>query len=632
MISRSSSIEKGRIISRRLFILVSAKVALLAGVTSRLYNLQISDKEKYEILSDKNRIREWKTPPERGIITDYFDNILAENDRVFQVHLSLDEIKNFNNTIFRLKNILNLTEDEINKIYKKKQKLKPWDTLVVSENLSWSQFSKLNLYLHDVEGTKPVLSTSRYYPHADDLVHIIGYVGDASTKDIENKKEIEKNFVPGLKVGKTGIESSKEGTLIGNYGIKRYEVNASGKRISQLDYLKENQGDKVKITIDLEVQKFAQNLLKDKAGSICAMDIYTGEILAMASSPTYNPNKFTHGIAKKDWSEIRNNPLRPLINKSIAGLYSPGSTIKPLVALAALEYGTINPERLIECKGHKHPYELYGQKYHCWKKNGHGFMKLRNALKQSCDIYFYEVARLLGVDKLSVIAKKYGLGKKVLDDLFFDEKKGIVPSTKWKRQKLEQSWYLGETIITGIGQGYIQTSPLQLCLMTAQLANGGYKIKPKMIFDEQISFEKIISNIENNKIEKLYKNPNNIKFVLDAMFGSTNEIYGTSFKSRHKDIKYQFAGKTGTSQVRRITEKDRELDLDLSEIEYKNRDHALFIAFAPYKNPRYSISVLIEHGGSGSKAAAPLAKKLIKKIIDRHDLREEVRRKNAKIV
>ncbi len=632
MISRSSSVEKGRVISRRLFILVSAKVALLTGVTSRLYNLQISDKEKYEILSDKNRIREWKTPPQRGIITDYFDNILAENDRVFQVHLSLDEIKNFNKTIFRLKNILNLREEEVKKIYKKKQKLKPWDTLVVSENLSWSQFSKLNLYLHDVEGAKPVLSTSRHYPYANDLVHIIGYVGDASVRDIESKKEIEKNFVPGLKVGKSGIESSKEKVLIGSYGIKRYEVNASGKRISQIDYLKENQGDKVKITIDLEVQKFAQNLLKGKAGSICAMDIYTGELLAMASSPTYDPNKFTHGIENKDWNEIKKNPLRPLINKSISGLYSPGSTIKPIVALAALEYGIISPEKLIQCKGHKHPYELYGQKYHCWKKHGHGFMKLRNAIKQSCDIYFYEVARLLGVDKLSVIAKKYGLGAKVLDDLFLEEKKGIVPSTKWKKQNLEQSWYLGETIITGIGQGYIQTTPLQLCLMTAQLANGGYKIKPKMVFDKNSSFEKIISNIQNNKIEKLHKNPNNIKFVLDAMFGSTNELYGTSFKSRHKDIKYQFAGKTGTSQVRRITEKDRELDLDLSQIAYKNRDHALFIAFAPYKNPRYSISVLIEHGGSGSKAAAPLANKLIKKIIDRHDLREQIRDKNLKII
>ena len=632
MFSRHSGVEKGRIISRRLFILVSAKILLLGGITSRLYNLQISDKEKYETLSEKNRIREWKTPPQRGIISDYFNNVLAENDRVFQVHLTLDEIKNFNETIFRLKNIIELSEEDVKKIYTKKQKLKPWDTLVVSENLSWSQFSKLNLYLHDVEGTKPVLSTSRHYPHANDFVHILGYVGDASEKDIENKTEIKENFVPGLKVGKSGIESSKERILIGKYGIKRYEVNAFGKRISQIDYLKENQGKEVKITIDLEVQKLAQSLLKGKAGSICAMDIYTGEVIAMASSPAYDPNKFTHGIEIKDWNEIKNNPLRPLVNKSVAGLYSPGSTIKPIVALAALEYGIINPEKVIQCKGHKHPYELYGQKYHCWKKDGHGFMKLRNAIKQSCDTYFYEVARLLGVDKLSVVAKKYGLGSKVLNDLFVEEKEGIVPSTKWKKQNLEQSWYLGETIITGIGQGYIQTTPLQLCLMTAQLANGGYKIKPNMIYDQDNNFEKIILKIQNNEMEKLYKNSKNIKFVLDAMFSSTNELYGTSFKSRHEDIKYQFAGKTGTSQIRRISEKERELDLDQSEIEYKNRDHALFIAFAPYKNPRYSISVLIEHGGSGSKIAAPLANKLIKKIIDRHKLREEIRKRNTKLV
>ncbi len=642
MLNRTSNIEKGRIISRRVFILGAAKILLLAGITSRLYNLQISDREKYEILSDKNRIREWKTPPQRGIITDYFNNILAENDRVFQVHLVLDEVKNFNKTIFRLKNIIDLNDQEVRNIYKKKQKLKPWDTLVVSENLSWSQFSKLNLYLHELEGAKPVLSTSRYYPYANDLVHVVGYVGDASVKDIESKKEIEENFVPGLKVGKSGLENSQEKLLIGKYGIKRYEVNASGKRISQIDYLKETQGQSVRTTIDIEVQKLAQNLLKDKSGSICVMDIYTGEILTMASSPTYDPNKFTHGIESKDWKEIKNNPFRPLINKSIAGLYSPGSTLKPIVALAALEYGIINSEKVIECKGHKHPYELYGEKFHCWKKHGHGFMRLRNAIKQSCDIYFYEIARLLGVDKLSIIAKRYGLGSKVLGNNYIDEKSGIVPSTKWKRQVLEQSWYLGETVITGIGQGYIQTTPLQLCLMTAHLANGGFKIKPNIIYQDEINFDAIISKIKSDKDklyqksmlqeqeidthQRLYSNPENIKFVLDAMFGSTNEKYGTSYRSRFDDPKYQFAGKTGTSQVKRITDKDRKLDLDLSEIEYKNRDHALYVAFAPYKNPRYSISVLIEHGGSGSKAAAPLAKQIIKKIIDRHKFREQIRK------
>ncbi len=642
MLNRGSNIEKGRRISRRVFILAFAKITVFFGISSRLYDLQISDKEKYEILSDKNRIREWKTPPQRGVIIDYFNSVLAENDRVFQLHLALDEVQNFDTTLFRIKNIIELTDNEVRKIYKKKENLKAWDTLVISENLSWDKFSKLNLYLHEIEGAKPVLSTSRYYPYANDLVHVVGYVGDASPKDLE-RNEIKENFVPGLKVGKRGIENSQERLLIGKYGIKRYEVNSSGKRISQINYLKETQGKEIKLTIDSEIQKYTQKLMKGSAGSVCVMDIYTGEIITLASSPTYDPNKFTHGINQKDWDEIRKNPFKPLINKSLAGLYSPGSTFKPLVALAALEFGIINPEKPILCKGHKHPYELYGVKYHCWKKHGHGYMRLRNAIKQSCDIYFYETARILGVDRLSIIAKRYGLGSNVLNNVYFDEKSGLVPNTKWKKTALEQSWYLGETVINGIGQGYIQTTPLQLCLMTAQIANGGYKIKPHIIFDENINFEEIIDKINNDLMRKnyypnhflqdieiepftrLYKDQSNINFVKDAMYGSTNEKYGTSFNSRYDDPKYQFAGKTGTSQVRKITELDRELDLDTSEIEYKNRDHALYVAFAPYKAPRYSISVLIEHGGSGSKAAAPIASKLIKMIIDRHKLREQIK-------
>ena len=651
MQNRASNVQKGRVISRRLFILTAAKFFLFALITSRLYSLQISDREKYEILSDKNRIREWKTPPQRGLITDFYNKILADNDRVFQVHLSLDEIRDFDKTIFRLRNIINLSNNEIRKIYKIKEKLKPWDTLVVSDNLDWSEFSKLNLYLHELEGVKPVVSSSRYYPYGNSLVHVIGYVGQASIKDIERMEAIRENLVPGLKVGKSGIEYSNEKLLIGKYGIKRYEVNSSGKRISQLEHIKESQGIEIKTTIDLEVQKFAQELLKEQAGSICAMDVYTGEIIAMASSPTYDPNKFTHGIGHKDWGEIRDNPLKPLVNKSIAGLYSPGSTLKPLVALAALEFGTIDPERAIECKGHKHPYELYGEKYHCWKKYGHGYMRLRNAIKQSCDTYFYETARLLGVDKLSIIAKRYGLGSNILKDIYFDEKKGIVPNTQWKKNAIGKSWYLGETVINGIGQGYIQTTPLQLCLMTAQIANGGYKIKPHILYDKNINIEntklEIAKQFKNDSLlegpttkgnyleereyqlyERLYKNSQNINFVKDGMFGSTNEKYGTSYKSRYEDPKYQFAGKTGTSQVKRITEAERKLNLKQSQIEYKNRDHALYIAFAPYKEPRYSISVLIEHGGSGSKTAAPLANKLIKKIIDRHEIREQTRKAN----
>ena len=640
MQNRSSTIQKDRVITRRIFMLAAAKLILFGGITSRLYSLQISDREKYELLSDKNRIREWKTPPQRGFILDYFNNVIADNDRTFQVHIDLDQIKDFDETLFRLKTIIGFSNNEIRKIYRLKETLKPWDTLIASDNLNWEQFSKLNLYLHELEGVKPILTSSRYYPYSNDLVHVLGYVGTPSEKDIENKDIIRENLVPGLKVGKSGIEYSYENLLIGRYGIKRYEVNSSGKRISQIDYIKETQGDKIKITVDLEVQQLAQELLKEKAGSICAMDIYTGEIIAMASSPTYDANKFTHGISHKDWQEIRDHPQKPLVNKSIAGLYSPGSTFKMIVALAALEHNIIDPSKKIRCTG---DIEMYGQKYHCWKDKGHGTMSLRNAIKQSCDIYFYETARLLGVDKLAVIAKKFGLGSKILNNVYFDEKSGLVPDTKWKKNNLGFNWLLGETIINGIGQGYIQTTPLQLCLMTAQLANGGYKITPHIINDENINFEEIkfaikrdMENYElslnqnpndifGKKPERLYKDQKNIKIILDAMFASTNEPGGTSFRSRYDDKKYQFAGKTGTSQVKRITKRERELDLEQSDIEYQFRDHALYVAFAPYKDPRYAISVLVEHGGSGSSAAAPLASKLIKKIIDRHEFREYIR-------
>ena len=366
-------------------------------------------------------------------------------------------------------------------------------------------------------------------------------------------------------------------------------------------------------------------LLKEKAGSISVMDIYTGEVVAMYSSPSYNPNSFLFGISNDEWQLIRNNPLKPLINKTLSGLYSPGSTIKPIVALSALENKIINPSFKVKCTGKM---ELYGQTYHCWKEKGHGYVSLNNAMKQSCDTYFYEVSRLLGVDRLKITAEKFGLGKKVLGEYFENEKKGLFPNTTWKKNNLEKGWVLGETLITGIGQGYTQTTPLQLCLMTAQIGNGGYSIKPKIIVnDDSSNFEQtnkaFKERILNDSKTKLFENSKNIKIVQEAMFSSTNERYGTSYKSRIDDPKYQFAGKTGTAQVKRISKRERELDLKLEQIPYKDRDHALYVAYGPYKNPRYALSIIIEHGGSGSRAAAPMAKKLFKLIIDRGELRKK---------
>ena len=355
------------------------------------------------------------------------------------------------------------------------------------------------------------------------------------------------------------------------------------------------------------------------------MDIYTGDVLAMYSSPSYDPNLFLFGISNDDWQLIRNNSLKPLINKTLSGLYSPGSTIKPIVALSALENKTVNESFKVRCTGKT---ELYGQTFHCWKEKGHGLVNLKDAMKQSCDTYFYEIARVLGVDKLKITAEKFGLGKKVLGEYFENEKQGLFPNTIWKKNNLGKGWVLGETLITGIGQGYTQTTPLQLCLMTAQIANGGYKISPKIIVNNKpLNFLEAKKNMElRSSIDpnlQLIRDKKNLEIVQKAMFSSTNEIRGTSYRSRIDDPKYQFAGKTGTAQVKRISKRERELDLKIEQIPYNNRDHALYVAYGPYVNPRYAISIIVEHGGSGSKAAAPMAKELFKLIIDRDGLRQK---------
>ena len=622
MISSSSeNVTKLNSINRRMFLTGSLKFFIMIGLVSRLFFLQVKENKKYLTLSDKNRIREWKLAPVRGEFHDYFGNVIAGNFEAYQLHVIPEQVENFRYVIYRIKDLLELSDREFTKILKKKKEIKPWETLIVSDNLSWTKFSKINNHLYDLNGVKPVISISRSYPFKDNFTHVIGYVSQANEMDIEKNEIIKKNFVPGLKVGKVGLEKSLENELIGSNDIERYEVNAYGRRISQLEFQKGEKGKTLKLTIDTEVQKLANDLLKDKAGSICVMDIYTGSIIAMHSSPSFDPNLFVFGISQDDWQIIRNDPMKPLVNKTLQGNYSPGSTIKPIVALSALENRIINTNFTVNCRGHKNPLELYGQTYHCWKKQGHGFMNLRNAMKQSCDTYFYEVARKLGVDRLSETAKKFGLGKEVFGDLFSIEKKGLIPNTQWKKNALGQGWLLGETIITGIGQGYIQTTPIQLCLMTAQIANGGHKIYPQIVVDENNK------EFPTDKFTTLYENSKNIKIVQDAMYASTNEARGTSYRSRIDDPKYQFAGKTGTAQVKKITERDRELDLKTFEIPYEERDHALYVAFGPYKNPRYAVSIIVEHGGNGSTTAAPMAKKLFKLIIDRHSLRDSINNK-----
>jgi penicillin-binding protein 2 len=623
--------NKSKLISRRMFILSALKLTVFVSIISRLFYLQISENIKYRSLSDKNRFREWKLVPQRGIIEDFFGTKIADNNQSFQVHMIPEDVPDLESLFFRLSRVITFDDRQKRKIIKKLKKRKRWEPIIISDNLSWSEFSRLNLFLHEMQGVKPVAALARKYSTDGSSSHIIGYVSDISAKDLQSSEFLRKINVPGLKTGKSGLEKIFNEKIIGEPGIQRFEVNAYGKRIKELEFVKGLAGQNFRITIDQEIQNFTIKQLKEKSGSVVVMDIYTGDMVALVSSPTFDPNKFVHGISYDDWELLIKDKKKPLMNKSLAGLYPPGSTIKPIVALSALENDVISPKKFIECKG---SVERYGQLYNCWKEKGHGFMNMRSAIKQSCDVYFYETARRLGIDRLSVTAKNFGLGKSVLES-FAEEKSGLIPNTEWKKKHIGSGWVLGETLISGIGQGYLQTTPIQLCLMMAQLANGGYEIKPRIV-DDKYALQPIIDawreefTYKNNNIDKsskylkkLYRNPENIKFVLDALYGATNEPMGTSYRSRFTKPEYIYAGKTGTSQIRTITKEERKLKLKNKDLPYEKRDHSLFIAFAPYKNPRYSISVVIEHGGAGSTGAAPIAQKVIKKVLERHELRKK---------
>jgi penicillin-binding protein 2 len=629
-----NTVIKSKLIGRRMFLLTAAKAVVMVGLVGRLISLQINQAKKYKSLSDKNRFREWKLAPERGTIRDFFDREIASNEPLYQIHLIPENTKNLNQLLVRLKGILNITDKKISNLKRLIKKQKPWEPIIISDNLNWAEFSRLNLFLHELDGIEPIVSVARTYPD-NSSAHILGYVSQISAKDLKTKKYLKDLSVPGMTVGKTGLERKLDKDIIGQVGFQRYEVNAFGKRIKEIQINEGKAGKSFKTTLDYEIQKYTNELLKDKAASVCVMDIYNGDIVSLVSAPTFEPNAFVHGLDKKYWNTLIQDGKKPLTNKAMSGLYPPGSTIKTLVALSALENEIIKPSDTFRCKG---KIELHGEKFHCWEKKGHGIVNLRKGIQRSCDVYFYEIVRKLGVDRLSETAKKFGLGKKVLSD-FYEERSGVVPNTKWKKKYIGQNWYIGETLHSGIGQGYFQSTPIQLCLMTAQIANGGYKINPRIIFDKEnnnlrnyldfkwknpkksVPEELLVKNFD---LKPLIDDKKNIDIVKDAMFSSSNEPGGTSYRQRMEDPKFTFAGKTGSSQIKRFTEAQREAEVKQADLNYKDRDHALFIAFAPYKNPKYAISVVVEHGGSGGSTAAPIAKKVIKKVIERHNLRKEI--------
>jgi penicillin-binding protein 2 len=595
---QKGSESKSKTISRRAFVLTSFKFIFFATIVSRLFYLQILKRNDFIIKSDKNRFRKWKLAPFRGPILDKNDNIIADNFQIFKIAIIPKEIKSLDFIISSLSKIIPFSDSEItfykNKYYQHNKNL----AFVLDKNLNWSEFSKLNYSIQNLKGAQPFLSFERTYLYPYEFSHILGYVSAPNKKDL-NSLGILYEGIPNLKVGKIGLEKKINQNIIGVPGSATYEVNSYGRRVKRIIKEDSIDGTTIKTTIDKDIQIFAYEQLKNYAGSIIVMDMY-GNVLCCVSSPSYDPNKFTHGMSHEEYKLLSKDEKKPLINKVLTATYPPASTFKMIVALSALENKVITKNFRHTCKG---DVELYDQKYHCWKDRGHGRINLSSAIKESCDIYFYEVARLLGIDRLQKTAFRFGLGNYVFQN-FFEEKKGLIPSTSWKQETLGKPWYLGETMISGIGQGFLKTTNAQLCKMITQLANGGHQIEPTFLK---------INNLTLGK--KIIKDDKHRELLLRSLFDATNQPGGTSYSSRISG-KMKFAGKTGTAQVRRISESQRERDLKNRDLPWKFRDHSLFVGYGPTTNPKYGISVIIDHGGSGSAVAAPIARNVMKKIFD----------------
>ncbi|CAN1593766.1 FtsI Cell division protein FtsI/penicillin-binding protein 2 [Candidatus Pelagibacterales bacterium] len=580
---------KKSIINRRKAILTTAKYTFFGLIGLRLLWLQVFQKNKYSILSDRNRFKEWKIAAERGLILDRFNNKIAENRQLYRIALIKGDVTDLGFVLVTLDKFLRLDSEIIEKTKIDFTKLRKFQPYVINKNLTWAEFSKINSNLFILNGVQPFISMERHYNYPYEFAHVLGYVGVPNENDLQNQKD-DLFRTPGIKIGKLGIEKILNRELIGTPGFTRFEVNAAGRAVRTVEFVDGISGNALKTSLDLELQKLTYQKFGRYAGSAIAMDIKTGEVLACVSTPSFDTNKFAFGITQPEFNELLKNERKPLINKFLSGQYSPGSVVKPIIGLAALENKIVDQDYTHFCSG---KIELYGQEFYCWKDGGHGKINLKDAIKKSCDIYFYEVARLLGVDRLAETIRKFNFGQTTLKD-FDEEKKGLVPDTKWKKNVLGKPWLLGETLITGIGQGYILATPMQICKSMAELANGGYIVNPTFYLDEK------------SKSSRMDFDAENIKIINEALVAATNEPGGTSYNSRLNG-KLKFAGKTGTSQVTKLTIKDREDNANPNSREYKYRDHSLFAGFGPVEEPKYAVAVVAEHAGPGSRVAAPIA-------------------------
>ena len=598
-----------RAFTRRTTILSAGTAGLFALLTGRIFQLSVLQREQFAMMAEDNRINLQLLAPQRGRIYDRFGVELAKTAQNFRLLLVPERTKNPKEALEHVAQIVPLSPQRISRVLRDIAQSKPFNPVLVAEGLTWDDFSKINVNAPELPGFEPDVGELRSYPFGPWLSHVLGYVAGPTDEDIELEPELLS--LPGFRIGRSGVEKAADTQLRGKPGASHNEVNAHGRVIRELTRTKGVSGKDVVLSLDMEVQKLAQEKLAGQSGSVVIMDVNTGELISIVSAPGYDPNAFTTTVTSAIWKQLNEDPLKPLLNKAITGIYPPGSTFKPVVALAALESGAVDPAMRVHCSGST---SLGNHVFHCWKKGGHGSMDMMLAIKNSCDVYFYECARRTGINAIAAMGHRFGLGQSYGLEIP-GEKKGLMPDPAWKQRARKDIWRDGDTYNVGIGQGAVLTTPLQLCVMCARLANGGRAVIPHVIksYDGQIYPRPVP--------EVIGFNPEHVAIVHRGMDAVINQG-GTAARSKLTVEGFDMAGKTGTAQVRRLAPELRGRSPD--SIPWEFRDHALFIAFAPVINPRYAISVVVEHGGGGSRTAAPIAKEIMNLVGQRDPVRHKL--------
>jgi penicillin-binding protein 2 len=594
------------VFTRRALLMMGGQVALLGGLAARLYQVQVHEGARYATLAEENRVSARLIAPPRGRMLDRFGTVLVGNKLNWRALLIAEQTTDASATIESFSRIVPLAENERTRIEREVKRRRRFIPVVLREFLSWDDMAAIEVNAPDLPGILVDVGTTRMYPFGDQMAHIIGYVAPPSEADVADDPDLA---LPGIRVGRSGLEKEHDLDLRGRAGAVQLEVNALGRVIRELDRQEGDPGEEVGLTIDAGLQQSVLARLGDESASAVVLDCRNGEVLAMGTNPSFDPSLFNSGVSQAQWGEWAQDKRTPLLNRATAGVYAPGSTFKMAVAMAALESRTITPSDVVSCPGF---YDLGDARFHCWRKGGHGTLDLRGGLKNSCDVFFYEVARRTGIDRIAAMAHRLGMGTPLEIDLP-GARTGLIPTREWRISQ-GHPWNVGDTVVSGIGQGYIQVTPLQLATYAARIATGRL-VQPHLT--RKMGGE-LQSGSQPEDWPSIGLSERFLHVVREGMWAVVNEAGGTAPATKLLDTRWQMAGKTGSSQVRRVSREQREQgNYDSAKLPWEFRPHALFVAYAPYDAPRYALSVVVEHGNAGGASAGPIARDIMAETLQR---------------